>query len=67
MPGRKTLEDAYSRAARLIPIQRLLKEPEGPKVRVPRDLEAQIKKFLKQHPAASWDEALYRIAKRDLP
>jgi hypothetical protein len=65
VPDRKTLENAYRRAARLVPIQRLLKDNDRKKVNVPRDLAQRIEGVLAKEPRRSWDEVVWRLVKAE--
>jgi hypothetical protein len=65
VPDREILEEAYRRAARLIPIQRMLRE-KAPAVRVPRTLRKRVVELLAKEPHLSWDAAVHRLVKRKL-
>ena len=68
VPKTADLADAYrllarGREAEHIISRELKKLNGGSEVKVPRDLQARVRDYLRQHPAARWDEAVAAIVK----
>jgi hypothetical protein len=68
-PGKERLAEAYQLFARGVRIQKIvdeaLKDFDEEDVKVPRDLEKQVREYLKQHPQERWDRAVNIIAGGD--
>jgi hypothetical protein len=66
VPVRATLDQAYALFAREYEIQKMFKREvrklNGFSAKPPSDLSSQVRAYLKEHPAARWDEAVAVIA-----
>jgi len=66
IPGREDLEAAYQRARLGHEIEEIIKEKQDTFYHnVPNDLEEQVKEYLKENPARSWDQAIWNIAEEE--
>ena len=69
VPVKATLAEAYRvfrREARARPVVKAELERLAPvAIKTPSDLEARVKRYLTEHPAETWDDAVRQIAEED--
>jgi hypothetical protein len=68
VPAAGTLKAAYARASRIARVQgavdQAVRKANAAKVEPPPHLAADVERYLADHPAASWDEAVWKLAER---
>ena len=68
VPQADELANAYSLFVRNAKVEAVIEEAidnmddDGEEIKVPKDLERQVRKYLEDHPTARWDEAVQNIA-----